>query len=249
MQVRAEQIEVFDSADSAHFKGKLTAHIREDFPKHSAVLGDEGVREVVRYGMAQSKTHGFTQQSPVSLFTDLTLLLGRRFDHDPQMPWAAWTLKDESPVDELERARRLHAAATAYLNEASGPANEYIDAAQSRLLDEPVQINTASSAAFAKEVTQRLDRIWPEKNRQLSDESRSALIREAVTKARLYKIESQSGALMCTLMMYLLGVGFDEDPMFAWAQKILSSDLERDAKLGKLHQASMTCLRQWCAKG
>lgn len=248
MLIRSAQIELFDNADTPHFTSKLTAHIRDDFPQHSAVLGDEGVREVVRYGMAQSKTHQFTQQSTVSLFTDLTLLLGRHFDTDPQIPWASWMLSADAALPELERGQRLHTAATAYLNEVSGPANEFIDAAQSRLLNEPVQINATSSAAFGKDVSQRLDRVWPEKNRQLTEESRSALIRDAVAKARLYKIESQTGALMCIVMMFLLGSGFDKDPMFAWAQKILSSDLERDAKLQQLHQASMTCLRQWCAK-
>jgi hypothetical protein len=245
--IRTAQIDVFESAESPHFPEKMLTHVREAFPKHSGVLGDDGIREVIRYGIAQARKFGFTRQSPVSLFIDLTLLVGRYFHADAQMPWAIEILRDESDLDEMTRAQRLHAAAMYYLETVSGPANEFIDAAQSRLLNETAEIQSGSSSSFIKEVSTRLQRIWPEKDRQLDEDSRAILVREATAKARNYGIESETGILICIVMMYMLGSGFDNDPMFSWAHKILSSEQEGSTKIKQLHAASIVCLKQWCA--
>jgi hypothetical protein len=247
MKVRTEQIAVFEDADSPHFAPQMFAHVREAFPKHSGFLGDEGIREVVRYGIEQGREFGFSRQSPISLFIDLTLLLGRYFHADTQMPWAGEVLHNASIPDELTRAQRLHAAAMKYLDTVSGSDNEFIDAAQGRLLNEPAQIQTGSSSAFVKEVSVRLERIWPEKYRQLREERRLALIREAITKASTYGIGSETGALLCAVMMYMLGSGFDKDPLFSWARQILTSEQDRDAKIKQLYASGVSYLKQWCA--
>jgi hypothetical protein len=247
VKIRAAQIDVFESAASPHFADKELARVREAFPRHSGILGDDGVREVVRDGITKARELGFTRQSPVSLFIDLTLLLGRYFHADPQMPWAGEILRNVALPDELTRAQRLHAASMEYLEKVSGPDNEFIDAAQSRLLNEPLQVQTGSGSDFIKEVSQRLERIWPEKYRQLDEDRRTILVQEAAGKARAYKIESPVGVLICIVMMYMLGSGFDNDPMFLWAHKILSSEQEGAAKINQLHATSIACLKQWCA--
>ena len=59
MQIRPEQITVFENASEPYFRDRMFQHVREAFPKHSGFLGDEGIREVVRYGIEQGRTYGF----------------------------------------------------------------------------------------------------------------------------------------------------------------------------------------------
>ena len=111
LTIRAEQLAVFEKSSSPEFALRMEEHVREAFPKHSGFLGDAGVREIVRYGVEQGRASGFSTQSPVRLFIDLTLLLGREFHSDPQLPWAREVIEDHALFpDELSRAERLHAA-------------------------------------------------------------------------------------------------------------------------------------------
>lgn len=249
MQIRPEQITVFENASEPYFRDRMFQHVREAFPKHSGFLGDEGIREVVRYGIEQGRTYGFSHQSPVSLFTDLTLLLGRDFHVDPQLPWAGEILRDAELTGQLTKAERLHAAAIRYLDIVSGPDNEFIDAAQRQLIFEPLYMVTQSLDHLVQELSARLERIWPEKYRQLSESSRLALIEGSVAKARTYGIDSAPGALICLGMMYMLGSGFDEDPLFSWARRALidPTELDQGAKIDRLHSAALSYLKQWCA--
>ncbi len=248
VRIRAEQIAVFESADSTHFMLRIFQHVREAFPKHSSLLGEPGIREVVRYGIEQSRAFGLSRQSPVSLFIDLTLLLGRSFHADPQMPWAGDILSDTSLPDELTRAQRLHAAATRYLDIVSGPENEFIDAAQRRCMYEPAHAQTGSGSGFVREVSVRLERIWPEKYRQMDEESRLALIQGGAAKARAYGSDSETGTLVCTALMYMLGSGFDEDPLFSWAHRVLVDAAGQDpaVRIEALHSSALAYLEQWC---
>jgi hypothetical protein len=172
----------------------------------------------------------------------------RGFHCDPQLPWAREILSRTFPVrDESERAQRLFQSATDYLDCVSGPDNEFIDQAQTRLLTEPPDMFAGSAQSFIDQSFRRLSRIWPEKFHRMHDESRMDLLREGVRKARAFGIASESGSFLCIVMMYMLGSAFDEDPLFAWARKIAGADLEAADKIAALHHAGLEYLNNWCA--
>jgi len=123
LSIRAQQIDAFDSVDAPDFPPRMIRRLQDAFPKHCRCLGEDGILEVVDYGIRKGRDYGFTRQSSASLFSDLTLLLGRSFHADPQLPWASVILRDIAFTNELAKAQRLHAAASEYLNSVSGPAN------------------------------------------------------------------------------------------------------------------------------
>jgi hypothetical protein len=248
LKIRPTQIEAFESAEAAYFAPRMVQHLKDAFPKHCSFLGEDGIHEVIRYGIEQGRAYGFTGQSAVNLFIDLTLLLGRFFHADVQMPWASEILVDESFGNELTKAEWLHAAAIEYLNTVSGPDNEYIDGAQRRLLDESIFITTASVEEFTDETLMRLERIWPEKYNHIGEENLRSLIQKGITTARAYDIESEPGMLMYIGMMYMLGSGFDRDPLFSWAHQVLNNKEEQDeaASVERLHSEAINYLKQWC---
>jgi hypothetical protein len=55
--------------------------------------------------------------------------------------------------------------------------------------------------------------------------------------------------LMYVGMMYMLGSGFDRDPLFSWAHQVLNNGEEQDEAAGveRLHSEAINYLKQWCA--
>src|SRR5262245_21488043 len=233
--MRKEQMEAFERADAPHFEPRVTRHLKEAFPRHCEFLGEDGLHTVVHYGVKQASAYRLTNQSSVGLFIDLMLLLGRGFDTDLQLPWAAKILNDESIANQEKRADSLYEQATEYLDRVSGPNNEFIDEAQRRILH--TSIDTSSrDARFEDETLSQLRHIWPQKYAYLGEIGARRLIQRGIETAKDYGITDESGFLVCIGLMYMLGSGFDTDPLFAWAGAILN-DKEEDqtAKIGRLY--------------
>lgn len=248
LTLQSHQLNALEQAGSPSFVALMRAHVRESFPKHSSYLGGEGVGEIVRYGLEQGHASGFRTRSPVRLFIDLTVLLGRDFHSDPQLPWARTIIEDHAGFpDELERATRLHGAATEYLDSVSGPDNEFIDNAQQRILLESLAISGGSKQAFIDAVCFRLERIWPEKLSQLDNGLRNELIDLGVRKALAHGIGTEEGAFLCIAIMLMLGSGFDHDPLCGWSHPVLTSTDSAAVKIALLHAAAIGHLTKWCA--
>jgi len=246
LRIRSEQIEAFESARAAHFEPRTVQHLKERFPKHCDVLKDEGILEVIHYGIGRAETYGLTHQSEVRLFIDLTLMFGRYFDTDLQIPWAAEILTDDDLTDQLVKAQRLHAAAMDYLDQTAGPNNAFIDAALQKALNEPVDIATGDVSRFQSTMLIKLEQIWSAKYDYIGEETARQLIKLGISAARRYGLKTESGVLIYIVMMYLLGVGFDRDPLFAWAAPILNDKtLDRDDKAKQLHAAAIDYCERW----
>lgn len=247
LKIRNEQMETFERADAPHFEPRTIRHLKEAFPKHCEFLGEDGIHTIVRYGVKQASAYGLTNQSGVGLFIDLVLLLGRGFDTDPQLSWAAEILNDKSRTDQNERADNLFEKATEYLDRVSGPNNEFIDEAQRRILDTSIEM-PFRDARFEDETLGRLRNIWPQKYAYLGEAGARRLIQQGIEAAKRYGITDESGCLVYIGLMYMLGSSFDTDPLFAWAGVILNDKAEdQTGKIGRLYFEAINYLKQWCA--
>lgn len=244
MIIRQQQIDTFEDTGSPHFEPRAVQHLKASFPRHGAFLGDAGVIGVVRYAVEQAAQYGIAKAQNVQLFADLTLLLGRFFDSDPQLPWAAAALNDSETTCQNRRSQRLHGEAMAYLNRVRGTKNEFIDKAQERLLTDPV---APACGEFGPAVLMQLQRMFPEKYLELGEAGARLLIAGGVERAARYGIETPRGRLLYIGLMYLLGAGFDRDPLFAWAGEALASGGTEAERVSRLHESAVTYLKQWRA--
>ena len=240
-------MEVFGSTDSPHFEPAAVQHVTERFPKHFRFLGDTGAKETVQYGRTQAAKHGLSTSGYAILFIDLTLLLGRGFDSDPQLAWAADILDDRRSTAD-DKAQALYQSAMDYLDLVSGPDNAYIDAAQSRLLEEPLEIAGAPEA-FMSELKKRLKKVFPEKALYLGEEGLDQLVRKAAARSGQYGLANPQGVMLFTGMMFMLGSSFDSDPLFSWASDVLNDKriTSHGERSHRLHAAGIAYLKQWCA--
>jgi len=246
LKIRTEQVNEFERADAPYFETRLIAHLKEAFPKHCGFLGEAGVAETARYGIAKAAEYGFTRQAGAKLYADLLLLVGRGFDTDLQLPWAAEVLNEKT--DEAAKAQRLHAQATTYLNRVSGPDNEFIDKAQSRIAKEKIDV-PSQPGQFGYDTLERLKEIWPEKYEYLGEDRTKDLVRHCVSAAKTYGMGTERGLLVYTGLAYMMGAGFDRDPLVKWAGEILN-DKQTDGaeRAEKLYAEALNYLKQWCAE-
>jgi hypothetical protein len=248
LKIRREQEAAMDEVAVRNFENRAIEHIRGAFPKHCSFLkGEEQQREVVRYGFERAKRYDLTTEENVLLFIDLMFLLGRSFDTDVQLPWASEILNDQ--VDQTGKAGRLHTRAMEYLDRVSGPNNEFIDEAQRRIHKEKLDhLVGLSIENFESHLIMRLRIIFPQKCQYVGEDGLRRLIQQGVSSAQQYQIASLPGAAIYIALMFMLGVGFDTDPLFAWAANVLNDPEIHDEKtrVQSLYRAGIKYLEQWC---
>ncbi len=125
MIIRAEQLNVLAEDTLRRFEGEMLEHLRAFSPRHCSVIGDDGVREVIRLGLERAGNYRLTKRGPVRYFIELMFNLGSFFDTDLQFPWAAEALNDMSVTDEMDRAEILFDLATLYFRNTAGENNRY----------------------------------------------------------------------------------------------------------------------------
>jgi hypothetical protein len=103
-----------------HFEARLIEHVMRCFPARARALGLLGVRLQVRHQVERALGHGLVAQRDVCRYVNVAFALGRAFDTDPSLPWAAKILGDRGLSGE-ERASRLVATAVRHLSGAHSP--------------------------------------------------------------------------------------------------------------------------------
>src|ERR1035438_10813732 len=89
MLIRSEQMTALSNALTNTFESDMVSHLNRCFPPQCAVLGEEEVRNTIRYGLQRSRGYGITSSREVCRYVDLMMVFGRDFDRDPKLPWAA----------------------------------------------------------------------------------------------------------------------------------------------------------------
>lgn len=246
LNIRQQQFDNFELANSPYFEERMLLHLRTDFPLHCQFVDEDILKNSIHYGKERARKYGLTEQSSVSFFIDLMFLLGKGFDIDFQLPWAANSLQNMNTNDQLLKAKNLHKYAIEYLDQVSGVNNEYIDKTLNRLVEQAININTGSIQKFEVYIMPELEYIWPEKYAYLGDENLKKLMWHGIKIARSYGIRSESGSWLCICFAYVLGSYFDKDPLFSWMTRILQYDVQSPEKrIEKLYSEVINYLKKW----
>lgn len=227
--IRREQIEVMEAVAERDFETELVEHIKLFAPRHSEVVGDEGIRETVRLGLERANRYGFTNRGPVRFFVELMAMFGCDFDTDPLLPWAAGVLKNESIKDQMERADILHEAMREYTDQVSGTDKKNMFDALRRLSKFRLEDYQSQGGNFDGAVKTAIKTIYPQKGKYLGDEALDGLIRRGKDSARSYLITSAHGAALLIFLMFELGHGVTNDLLYPWISKTLEDESVADA--------------------
>lgn len=249
LKIRESQIQSFERAAVQSFELRTVEHLNGSFPKHCGILGDPGVREVILIGSEKAGGYKITTESGIWLYLDLMFLLGAGFDEDLLLPWAAEILKNERIKRESDRIERLHDRAMEYLDRVSGPNNEYIDEAQRRIGNFRLDSAPPSSTAeFYEYVIRKLNHIFPQKCEYLGELNLRRFVQRGIESAKSHGLAEERGWFVYLGLMFMLGSGFDADPLFGWAKDVLMDQdiVDPSVKVERLYGAAMNYLSQWC---
>lgn len=248
LRIRKEQYEELGKISLKRFEDSMVKHIREFFPEHYECLGEPVVLNVIEYGVDRAEAHGFETEPDVNMYIDLMLLLGSHFDTDPQLPWAAAILGDESIGDPVVRAEKLYDMAVEYLERIEGSNDEYLVIAIDEFSDIPFEELPLDDIDYVETATiAYLQRIWPEKCQVVGLAALRNLIQYGEESAQRYKITGQRGVTLYTILMLMLGSSFDTDPQFPWAWSVLKDGymINKAARIDQLYKNAIAFLDEW----
>lgn len=104
LTIRPTQLETLKREADTRFAESLFAYLKEIYPDFLAERGEEGMRALVRGGIARARgDHGIDAHADQGKFVELQILLGDDFDRDPDLPWVSDRLHNTglSPSDRM----------------------------------------------------------------------------------------------------------------------------------------------------
>lgn len=246
MRIRNEQIQALDETGHPEFENGMVAHLREFAPLHWQALAEDGMRRLVREGLARASNHGLTKRGPVRFYLETTILLGIDFDTDPQYPWAGRILRDPTMPDQVERADQVYTELMVFLDLTGGPNGEYAVQALRRMREMPFEALPVKSEGFEDEAIRRMNQVHPEKCDYLGEARLRALIPRAAEEAQRLRVATDAGICLLLALMFVIGHGCAADPKFPWIARALGEDATTlpDQRVERLYSKAMIYLDQ-----
>ena len=96
--IRDEQIEALSQYMQNRFEDRMVTHLNRYFHDACETLGEDLLRQTIRYGIIKAKMFSFHIENDVSRYLNLMFTFGRDFDTDPDLRWAAQILKNDDLI-------------------------------------------------------------------------------------------------------------------------------------------------------
>lgn len=227
--IRKEQLEQFERDAFRRFEDDMVSHLKDFAPHHFGIIGDGGTRDVIRLGAARAANYGFTNRGPVRFYIELMFMLGSYFDTDPTLPWAREVLCDTLVIDQMERADLLHEHLLLYLQKVAGPENQYIIKALQRMRGVTSEAVLATGGDFEETMLSHMRSVHPERCDHVGERPLKFLIQWAVAASNRSAIGTQRGRVLFVALMFAMGHGFANDPLFPWVRRTINDPRVADA--------------------
>jgi len=217
--VRQGQLAVFEEPLLQQFETAMLARTQRYFPMDAALLGEAHLRAAIRQAARKAFALGFTEQSQVCRYFDLSLCLGTAFPSDPLLPWGEACLtgtRGESGAFE-----QLFDAAVSYIEAVSGEDGEYATRAivRARALSFAEAANP--NADHGPSTLRILRKLWPQKFRRSSGDDQARFLALAGQLSRRDDLDAPGPRQLYTILMFLLGSHFARDATIPWAREAL----------------------------
>ncbi len=251
LKIREEQMTTFRAAAFRRFEGDMVEHVKEFFPNHYRIAGEQIVRNVIQYGIERSQIYDFTTERDMCLYITVMFMLGSNFDTDFFYPWAPEILKDKSESDPSVRSDKLADAALDFMKRTAGENNSDINRALLTLSKEHTQIISKDlTGNFAIQAKNLLQRFYHRKYTVLGDRTIDRLVNVGRKTGADYGITSSNGQILLIVLMFFLGSACDREPFLPWIKDILTDPAmeDQDKKIKRLYEESVNYMEKWLTK-
>jgi hypothetical protein len=235
--IRNEQMRALGAALQSRFEAQLAAVFLRNYPRECHQAGGEAaVLRWVRSGLLRAGAAGFRSRFESGRWLSLMFILGADFARDPQLPWVRALLDDTTLTDATDRISLLYEQTVDYLGETAGEDAELVVRALLRMRDLDLQgLPQLDGEAWVAACCDRLRALYPQKFDFQGPELTSSAVRLHLARARSLGLSGAAGEFLFVLLAFMLGSGFDTDPLHGWAGEILqargASAADRAARL------------------
>jgi hypothetical protein len=195
----------------------MLVHLRTFSPGDADLLGETGMRRVVRLAIERARAYGVTNPAMLRLYVELMFMFGSFFDTDPLHPWAGEILRDPALAGEVERTRLLYDAMCQYQDAVAGPDRELALQVLRDLSAPPPAGFAADSSQLASEIQRAILRIHSRRGSYLGAPRLQQLVHDAAETARRHALVAAPDVILVALLRFMLGHGFAVDPLCPWA--------------------------------
>lgn len=221
--IRHDQLAALQGPAVSQFESDMLAHLGLHYPIDRLLLGDDGLRAVVRGGLQKAMAAGFTQSDDLARFVTLSLVLGIGFSDDPLLPWVSRIVV--RGAGRPGTGERLTEEAAVYLELTNGADGRAALVAMLRAvsLDFATATDADASADPDASLWQLLRHLWPRKHRRVQPAQRAAFLRSAKAAAAADGMDTAGSVRLHSILAFLLGIEFSKDPALPWAQAALAA--------------------------
>jgi hypothetical protein len=106
--IRDAQMAVFAQRDKEMYVDRMTAYLQSKYSKQCEPLGEEGTKDLVKYGIQRAANYGINTEIAVREYLEIMMMYGRDFDIDPKHEWATRILSDPGFEHGKARADKLY---------------------------------------------------------------------------------------------------------------------------------------------
>jgi hypothetical protein len=110
--IRDMQVAAFRADAQRRFAERMRAYIAQAYPARYQALGDEGTKLLIQKGVEAGERHHLENEGAVSVFIELMVEFGERFERSPDRAWAERILAQPDLPGEVKVSavrERLHA--------------------------------------------------------------------------------------------------------------------------------------------
>ncbi|MYN10902.1 hypothetical protein [Pseudoduganella aquatica] len=246
--IRNTQLEAFGPLLRQRFEHELAARLVASYPRECRQAGGaDQILLLVRQGVQAAAAQGYTSKRQAGIYVALTFILGVDFASDPQLPWVADYLDEQAIADPTVRLEQLFSATLDYLAATAGSDGQRVVRAMLRMRAfDLAAAPRRTGEAWISDVAAIFQQFYPEKYRHQGDALMRRVIWSGRRRAKQYGLAAPAGVFVFLELMFMLGSGFDHDPLHPWAAAILNDErIAGEAeRTERLYAAAMAHLAQ-----
>lgn len=159
--------------------------------------------------------------------------------------------EDDAPKETADqRIERVYGQAMAFLDRTVGPENEFLRQSLAVLRQPQIFEGLPAAPSFGHRLLLLLQMLAPEKYQALGEETLRNLVRHGYESAKRHGMTAEHGIMNYIALAFMLGSGFDRDPLYPWAAAVLGDPGRADPtqKGALLREAALTHLAK-CPPG
>ena len=250
MIIRAEQLDVLKQVITRRFEDRTFTHVTTYFPDFLDLCDEPGIRAAIHHAWQRASTYDIVTERGVWKFVDVAFMLGKGFDTDPRVPWAAEALR--SRRNEQVRMQEVFKGALAFID---GTKKDFPawGGDERRLLATLHQLEAESGDELAEgdlpEFKSRLVALFqaglPARSDFIGPETLGVVVDRGLRDAHDQGLTTKRGGAIYTALTLLLGSDVATDPLYPWVSDALYPTLAASERTDRLFAVSVARMRKW----